>query len=132
MLIFHVEIQRYPDKSSYCTFGRIWYLSFPSVSSMQAHQSNFLKQPSLFSGPLIIVAERAWTYHHIFKIGVIYFSDINTKKFVPRDYARVDADNKQFVGRDSEDWIIYGIAGLLQWCLQVKKSLKKPLDIRYG
>ncbi|MCJ1398303.1 hypothetical protein MMC11_001500 [Xylographa trunciseda] len=35
----------------------------------------------------------------------------------------------EFVGRDGVDWIIYGITGLLHWCVQLMKSSKRPLDI---
>ena len=40
------------------------------------------------------------------------------------------ADNRQFVGRESTDWVILGISELLQWCIQLTKSLKKPMNIR--
>ena len=36
----------------------------------------------------------------------------------------------QFVGRDSTDWVVFGISELLQWCIQLTKSLKKPMKIR--
>ncbi|MCJ1379414.1 hypothetical protein MMC17_002515 [Xylographa soralifera] len=35
----------------------------------------------------------------------------------------------EFVGRDGVDWIIYGITGLLHWCIQLMKSNKRPLDV---
>lgn len=40
-------------------------------------------------------------------------------------------DYWQFVGRDGIDWIVLGIAGLLQWSIQLAKSLKKPMVIQY-
>ncbi|MCJ1245998.1 hypothetical protein MMC30_003202 [Trapelia coarctata] len=35
----------------------------------------------------------------------------------------------EFVGRDSIDWIVHGITGLLHWCIQLMRSKKRPLDI---
>ncbi|KAI4245990.1 MAG: hypothetical protein L6R40_002206 [Gallowayella cf. fulva] len=35
----------------------------------------------------------------------------------------------EFVGRDSLDWVIFGISDLLQWCIQYIKSTKKPIKI---
>ena len=37
-------------------------------------------------------------------------------------------DTWQFVGRDSVDWIVLGLSGLLRWCIQFIKSMKKPLE----
>lgn len=42
-----------------------------------------------------------------------------------------DTDRAQFVGRDSIDWVVFGIVGLLQWCIQLTKSLKKPMVVQY-
>ena len=37
----------------------------------------------------------------------------------------------QFVGRDHVDWILFGLTSLLDWCIQLMKSTKKPLNIKY-
>ena len=42
--------------------------------------------------------------------------------------APVIADSCKFVGRDSIDWVIHGISTLLNWCIQLAKPLKKPLN----
>ena len=42
----------------------------------------------------------------------------------------VIADSHKFVGRDSIDWVIHGISILLNWCIQLAKPLKKPLNVR--
>lgn len=34
----------------------------------------------------------------------------------------------KFVGRDNIDWIVLGLSGLLRWCIQFIKSMKKPLE----
>lgn len=44
--------------------------------------------------------------------------------------ALVIADSRKFVGRDSIDWVIHGISVLLNWCIQLAKPLKKPLNVR--
>lgn len=41
-------------------------------------------------------------------------------------------NDSQFVGRESIDWIVLGISGLLHWCIQLTKSLKQPPKIRFG
>ena len=41
----------------------------------------------------------------------------------------IRADALQFVGRDSVDWVVSGITGLLHWCIQLMKSKKRPLNI---
>ncbi|KAL9043997.1 MAG: hypothetical protein Q9214_002835, partial [Letrouitia sp. 1 TL-2023] len=38
----------------------------------------------------------------------------------------------EFVGRDSLDWVIYGISGLIQLCIQFAKALEKPLKLEYA
>lgn len=38
------------------------------------------------------------------------------------------ADIWKFVGRDNIDWIVLGLSGLLRWCIQFIKSMKKPLE----
>lgn len=43
-----------------------------------------------------------------------------------------DADVLQFVGRDCIDWFAAGLTGLLQWCIGLLKSTKKPLNIEYS
>lgn len=48
-----------------------------------------------------------------------------------RSKVYLGANILKFVGRDSIDWIVFGIAGLLQWCIQFTKSLKKPMNIQY-
>ena len=39
------------------------------------------------------------------------------------------SDCLQFVGRESVDWVVAGITGLLQWCIQLMKSRKRPLNV---
>lgn len=38
------------------------------------------------------------------------------------------ADIWKFVGRENVDWIVLGLSGLLRWCIQFIKSMKKPLE----
>ena len=33
----------------------------------------------------------------------------------------------QFPGRESIDWLVWGLSSLVHWCFQVSKSLSKPL-----
>ena len=44
---------------------------------------------------------------------------------------RKRTNDLQFVGRDSIDHTVFGISALLQWCIRLSKSLKKPLVIKY-
>ncbi|KAL8681113.1 MAG: hypothetical protein Q9186_002765 [Xanthomendoza sp. 1 TL-2023] len=37
--------------------------------------------------------------------------------------------HEEFVGRDTLDWVIFGISDLIQWCIQYIKSTKKPMQI---
>ena len=39
------------------------------------------------------------------------------------------ADFLQLVGRDSIDWVVSGMTGLLHWCIQLMKSKKRPLNV---
>lgn len=46
-------------------------------------------------------------------------------------YDACSTNGLQFVGRDHVDWILFGLASLLDWCIQLMKSTKKPLNIKY-
>lgn len=46
----------------------------------------------------------------------------------PSQQEEASTDIWKFVGRDNIDWIVLGLSGLLRWCIQLIKSMKKPLE----
>lgn len=49
----------------------------------------------------------------------------------PLQQGTTSTDVWKFVGRDNVDWIVLGLSGLLRWCIQLIKSMKKPLETGY-